>query len=311
MRNLAAFFVIITLAACDGPKGPAPVFHFGLKPDSTAGGVIISPDDTLWNISQRYRLPLRDIIDLNGLKPPYALASGQRLKLPPPVDYTVGDRDTLRSVAYMFDVPVSKLAQVNGLNAPYALRPGMVLRIPSSLRQERTEDERAPAPAAQKKTVLLKSPKVERRPLPELLMPSRPPRAEETATTLPPSARRGFSWPVKGKVVSKYGAKAGGLFNDGVNIAAPRGARVGAAADGTVVYAGNALQSYGNLVLVRHKGGITTAYAHLASMNVKRGDVVKAGQAVGTVGSTGAARGAQLHFEVRRGRETVDPMGWL
>ena len=139
-------------------------------------------------------------------------------------------------------------------------------------------------------------------------MPAMPPVIAAAPPPLMPSSPPGsFLWPVRGKVVSGYGAKADGLFNDGINVAAPHGTPVAAAADGTVAYVGDALGSYGNLVLVRHGGGMVTAYAHLATVGVKRGSLVRRGQTIGTVGSTGSADTAQLHFEIRRGTETLDP----
>ena len=92
---------------------------------------------------------------------------------------------------------------------------------------------------------------------------------------------------------------------------APRGTPVLAAADGTVVYVGDKLQSYGNLVLIRHTGGMVTAYAHLNSVNVRQGAMVRRGQAIGAVGSTGTVANAQLHFEVRKGKDTLDPKSYL
>jgi len=137
-------------------------------------------------------------------------------------------------------------------------------------------------------------------------------KAPEDASVFVSSSRRSdFIWPVRGQVISSYGPKEGGLYNDGINIAAPRGTPVLAAADGTVVYVGDKLQSYGNLVLIRHTGGMVTAYAHLNSVNVRQGAMVRRGQAIGAVGSTGTVANAQLHFEVRKGKDTLDPKSYL
>ena len=116
-----------------------------------------------------------------------------------------------------------------------------------------------------------------------------------------------FLSPVKGEIISSYGPKKGGLHNDGVNIRAARGSAVKAAENGVVVYAGNELKGSGNLILVRHADRWMTAYAHLDGVSVKRGDVLKRGQVIGTVGSTGSVDSPQLHFEVRRGTEALNP----
>jgi murein DD-endopeptidase MepM/ murein hydrolase activator NlpD len=132
---------------------------------------------------------------------------------------------------------------------------------------------------------------------------SLPPVAESTA----PRTSGRFEWPVMGRVISGYGPKPGGEHNDGINIAVPAGTPVRAAEDGTVVYADNELKGFGNLLLVRHKDRWMTAYAHLDRMAVKSGDKVKRGQTIGTVGATGTVDKPQLHFEVRRGTEALNP----
>jgi len=122
---------------------------------------------------------------------------------------------------------------------------------------------------------------------------------------------KGFIWPVRGRVVSGFGAKAKGLRNDGINIATRRGAAVVAAENGVVVYAGNELRGFGNLLLIKHSGGWVTAYAHNDRILVKRGAKVAKGQQIATVGSTGSVKTPQLHFEMRRGRTARDPQKHL
>jgi murein DD-endopeptidase MepM/ murein hydrolase activator NlpD len=92
-----------------------------------------------------------------------------------------------------------------------------------------------------------------------------------------------------------------------VNIAAARGSPIRAAGGGEVVYAGSELAGFGNLILIRHPGGWVTAYAHADSMAVREGDLVRQGQAIATVGATGNVSTPQVHFELRKGKEPVDP----
>jgi murein DD-endopeptidase MepM/ murein hydrolase activator NlpD len=120
-----------------------------------------------------------------------------------------------------------------------------------------------------------------------------------------------FLWPVRGRIISRYGPKKGGLHNDGINIAAAAGTNVVAADDGVVAYAGNELRGFGNLLLIRHSEGWVTAYAHNADLLVKRGDKVKRGQAIARIGSTGNVASPQLHFEIRQGTDPVDPLKYL
>jgi murein DD-endopeptidase MepM/ murein hydrolase activator NlpD len=123
----------------------------------------------------------------------------------------------------------------------------------------------------------------------------------------PPRSGRSFQWPVKGKVLSSYGPKPGGLRNDGLNIAASRGEKVVAADNGVVAYAGDGLKGFGNLVLIKHAGGFVTTYAHNDKLMVKRGDKVRRGQVIATVGESGSVTQPQVHFQVRQGAHAVDP----
>jgi murein DD-endopeptidase MepM/ murein hydrolase activator NlpD len=123
----------------------------------------------------------------------------------------------------------------------------------------------------------------------------------------PPRAEARFLWPVRGKVLSSFGPMAGGLHNDGINIAAPEGTPVKAAENGVVAYVGNELRGFGNLLLIKHADGWVTAYAHTQEILVSHGQQVKRGQLVARVGATGSVAQPQLHFEVRQGSKAKDP----
>ena len=133
-----------------------------------------------------------------------------------------------------------------------------------------------------------------------------PIKASEATGALPT-----FRWPVRGKVITSYGAKTNGKANDGINLAVPEGTPVKAAEDGVVAYSGNELKGYGNLVLVRHSNGYVTAYAHASELLVKRGDPIKRGQIIAKSGQTGEVGSPQLHFEIRKGSSPVDPLQFL
>lgn len=119
-------------------------------------------------------------------------------------------------------------------------------------------------------------------------------------------------WPVNShRVISGYGPKGAGKANDGINIASAEGEPVWASADGEVVYSGNELSSYGNMVLIKHPGNKTTTYAHMSRITVDKYDRVKQGDIIGYVGSTGNVKAPQLHFAVRNGKDPVDPKKYL
>ena len=121
-----------------------------------------------------------------------------------------------------------------------------------------------------------------------------------------------FMWPVNShKVISSFGPKGGGKANDGINIASSEGEPVWAAADGEVIYVGNELQGYGNMVILRHAGNKNTTYANLSRANVQKSGRVKQGDIIGYVGSTGGVKRPQLHFAIREGKDPVDPRKYL
>lgn len=119
-----------------------------------------------------------------------------------------------------------------------------------------------------------------------------------------------LQWPVKGKITSRFGHR-GRRMHDGIDIAAPEGAPIHAAATGTVVYADSRLAGYGKLIILRHRHNQFTAYAHNQRNLVRKGDRVKAGQVIAHVGKTGRATAPHLHFEIRRGSIPVDPLSYL
>ena len=142
--------------------------------------------------------------------------------------------------------------------------------------------------------------------------PQQQARADEPQLRVADGGTLHFVWPVNGKIVSDYGASGGGERNDGINIAAPTGTQVHAAAAGTVSYCGNELKGFGNLVLIRHDNGYITAYAHVGSILVNRDQRVSAGDAIATVGQTGDVASPQLHFEIRASdKRPVDPRSLL
>ena len=121
-----------------------------------------------------------------------------------------------------------------------------------------------------------------------------------------------FIWPLKqGRLLADYGDMHYGITNDGVNIAAAEGTPIHAAAAGKVVYIGNTLKGYGNIMLIRHNDDITTAYAHARDWTVSRGQRVTQGHVIGHVGQSGAVDTAQLHFSIRRGVKPLSPYTYL
>jgi len=315
------------LTACTGGQPPAPVSNFGQSPGAGSAGVHnVVAGETVYSLSKRYNLPLQDIVLANHLRAPFRLSEGQRIKLPPPQEYRARGGDSLYTVSRMFGVNSSEIAKLNRMKAPYMVRSGQVLRLPSVSRKEAsvrlanvfTPPSSAKLPPVQHETL---APPVQysARPSvlavqPDIIIPPTKPKISSGSVKTASVPKRGaekFLWPAQGKIVSAFGPKKNGLHNDGINIKAPKGAPVRAAENGVVVYAGNELKGSGNLVLLRHDGQWVTAYAHMDKIMIRKGQTVKRGETVGTVGTTGSVSTPQLHFEVRRGTEALNPVKHL
>lgn len=272
----------------------------------------VQPGDTLYGIARRFGLPVKSIVERNGLTPPYRLSPGQTLQLPAQRVHRVQPGDTLYSLSRQYNVDRSQLAAVNDLQAPYSLSVGQSLAIPTAgsapagqlamapASVPRTAPS-APAPATQPQS----QPQQPQVAQPQAVaLPSQPP----DPPPVPPTANGlGFLWPTQGRVIAEYGPQGDGRHNDGINIAAPRGAPVVAAERGEVVYAGSELKGFGNLLLIRHENGWVTAYAHNSSLLVSKGERVSRGQVIARVGRSGSVDRPQLHFEIRKGSRAVDP----
>jgi murein DD-endopeptidase MepM/ murein hydrolase activator NlpD len=411
--------------------------------------------DTLYNISKQYGVGIRDLIELNKLRPPYTLENDQYIRLPQAAFHMVQPRDTLYAISRSYGVDIGRIVHLNNLSEPYVIKSGMKLLIPSSayvvdVAEEnhdvapmpvQPEDNHSrdvvatdlaaidakPAPIQAESTKVVATPEAneleeevrlsdkpidksdevvfEKQSKPSDVKPETPvakitpaeaelqrkiadeakqnPEEKKTAAVAPAPAKinakdvkniapakvyensgeaivdgkiakaipanlpqnskviepvfkpvqkeaavettkvpatpvaqkdssiAGFLWPTKGKIVSQFGPKKGGLYNDGINISAKEGASIKAADGGEVVYSGNELRGYGNLVLIKHPNGFVTAYAHAEKIVVKKGDEVQKGQTIAYVGSTGHVSTPQLHFSIRQGRKAIDPQKYL
>jgi len=266
------------------------------------GQITVQNGDTLYAISRRTGVPVRDLIDANNLDPPFALTTGQQLTVPQQRRHIVKAGETLFSIANQYGVDMSTLASANALQPPYTVRVGDSLLLPAAPEQVAVQGGLSAPPTGP-------PPPPEKPQAPGAIAtaPSKP----EGPLPAPPPRGGNFLWPVKGKVIERYGAGPSGTHNDGINIAAPKDAPVRAADAGVVAYAGNELKGYGNLLLIKHSGGWMTAYAHNDVLLVKRGETVKRGQEIAKVGSTGVNGPPQLHFEIRRGTKALDPDQYL
>lgn len=238
--------------------------------------VKVKSGETLYSIASRYNVPVRTVMQENRLADASHVRAGQTLVIP--------------ATAQASSTPPAQVTRTASISAP-------ARQAEAPAAAPRKEAVKAPAPAAETRVDNVASVKpVETEPL-----------NTRTASNSAPT----FRWPVKGRVISNFGTKPNGQQNDGINISVPENTAVKAAEDGVVAYAGNELKGYGNLVLVRHAGGWVTAYAHNSEVLVHRGETVKRGQVIAKAGQTGGVASPQVHFEIRKGSNPVDPVRHL
>lgn len=304
--------------------------------------IIVGTSDTLEGLSRRYGVSTAEILKANGYRGPRRLQPGQRLIIPKRASvadsqttpaakpanartasgtHYVNRGDTLMSIARRNQISVGELARANGLQPRAKLKVGMKITVPTKVAAVSAHPVAAPAkPLVTPKPA--PAPTVHAAAAPEgpvqkvnLAVATATPQAavvkHSTKAAEATGALPTFRWPVRGRVITAYGARTNGKSNDGINVAVPEGTPVKAAEDGVVAYAGNELKGYGNLVLVRHSNGYVTAYAHASNLLVKRGDSIKRGQVIAKSGQSGEAGSPQLHFEIRKGSTPVDPLNFL
>ena len=215
--------------------------------------------------------------------------SRPRVPKPPPAVHVVRKGETLYSIAWQYGLDYRTVAARNGIRPPYTIYPGQKLQI------------RKPASASGNAKPVTKSPARTKSPKPAA--PS-----SKSSGRKPVKTVSRWHWPARGKVVSRF--KAGDPRRQGIDIAGRAGSPIRAAAAGKVVYSGNGLRGYGNLVIIKHNDIWFSAYAHNQRIRVRENDTVKAGQHIADMGRTGADR-VMLHFEIRRNGKPVDPLRYL
>jgi len=249
--------------------------------------------------------------------------------------YTVKRGDTLFYIAWITGNDFRDLAQRNNVQPPYSLNVGQTLQVDNGSGQPITGGNAITAADASQSGIVT-APQIKQAPVAQQpvitysddsgnsngskLLPSKGANVATTtapAVTAPPTVSSttnsstpvgSWRWPTEGKIIDNFSATEGG--NKGIDIAGSRGQPVVATASGRVVYAGNALRGYGNLIIIKHNDDYLSAYAHNDTMLVREQQEVKAGQKIATMGSTGTSS-VRLHFEIRYKGKSVNPLRYL
>jgi len=281
-----------TPAPAVSPANPRAVYAYTLQ-----------AHDTLYGVSRRFGIPVKELYDLNGLSAASTFHVGQRILLPG----TASDKgaEAHANGATMTKLPSAIIADATPAPRPVAAAPKPVTATP------KPAPVQASAPAKPVVTPPAQTTLADSTPAkPTVTPPVQKPAATPQPVTPPVAgfpanaqlAQMGkglFVWPVKGRILVPFGQLAPNVRNDGINIQASTGTQVVAASDGIVVYEGDQVKELGNTVYIKHPNGWYTGYSHLQTMNVKNNERVTRGQVIGTVGATGVIDQPQLHFEIR------------
>ena len=262
--------------------------------------------DTIYDVSRLFGVNSSEIARLNRIGPPYSLQSGQTLRLPSATRKTqIAQKRKTEFVSAGQGTPRYVFSK-SGIERK-------VLDAPKATAQNTMNQNTFNQGAINQADadILAHASAVDAPPLPQPEDTGGVRTVSKFTGKIPPRVSDKFLRPVNGKVISDFGPKKTGEHNDGINISADKGTPIKAAENGVVVYAGNELKLSGNLVLVRHEGQWVTAYAHMDKIGVRKGDKVERGQVIGAVGSTGSVDSPQLHFEIRRGTDAINPKNYL
>ncbi len=240
--------------------------------------------------------------------------------------YVVQAGDTLYSISNRFGVDQNAIVQLNGLKTPF-LKVGQKIVLPSTAAVPPKRTDKPYIYIVQKGDFLAKIAKKYNTTVQAIkrqngltsntIYPNQRLVIGEQASSPPASnslkivSTGQFITPVKGLQIQKFGTYKDGVQHEGINISAKLGDKVQSADSGRVVYTGNAISGYGNMILVSHAKGFVTVYAHLDTISVTQGSTVKQGQSLGTVGTTGAVDRPQLHFQLRLNQQPLDPNKYL
>lgn len=249
------------------------------------------------------------VVDIKASKPASSYKKGSLNSR----TYKVKKGETLYSIAWRSNVDISKIAQINKLSPPYKIYPGQKIFL-TDKNQQATSSKRSKQKS--NKYSVKKASKEVKKPIDSKNKQeyggsvSR----EKASKNIPKSSQdfsqkiRKWQWPANGKIVNFFSTKQEG--NKGIDIVGRKGETIRAAANGVVVYAGDALRGYGNLVIIKHNDDYLSAYAHNDKIIVKEQQTITIGQKIAEMGNTDAKR-VMLHFEVRFRGKSVNPMKYL
>ena len=277
--------------------------------------IVVANGESLDTLSGRYGVPAAALLSANGLSSASEVKSGMRLVVPVyhadgrAVASTEKEKSARKRDADVADAEPAKSAKSKAKDKEKE-KAAKADKLGKEAEKSKSKKGKGAAVAEVEpsKSAESKKPAIDKTPTGNLELGAAQTKVPLTGAQADAAGTEPeFRWPARGRIIQ--GFKAGG--NDGINISVPAGTSVRAAESGVVVYSGDGLKGYGNLVLIKHPNGFVTAYGNNGELDVKRGDKVTRGQVIAKSGDTGNVNSPQLHFELRKGSTPVDPTSYL
>jgi murein DD-endopeptidase MepM/ murein hydrolase activator NlpD len=252
---------------------------------SNSNEITVKPKETLYSIAKNHNLSLKDLIEYNKIAEPYHVKVGDKIIIPHNQTNTNIKKTNQNQIAETNNKEIKEKLNESSKN-----RLSLQVNIADQNKQTNTNitNKNLQAKLNISTTNQMNFPK------------------------LISTKDYGFIWPVdNGLIVSRFGPKNAGLYNDGINIETVEESQVKAVANGVVAYIGNELKGYGNLVVIKHQENWISAYAHLKNFSVKRGQKIMQGQQIGKVGKDSKTNKSQIYFGLRKNKNAVNPESYL
>lgn len=301
LQFIFTLLLVVALSSCSGGGFLSPDVDHKSPAARSAKYRTVIRGDTLFSIAWDIGVDFRTLASWNGIRSPYVIKPGQRLRISAPKRgssaknkaknkgtsrssaryYRVKKGDTVYGIARKTGSSASDIVRLNGLRKPYKIYSGQRLRLSGTATH-----------TASKSKKRSKS--------------SRSSQRRSSAATKPKSVGR-WVWPANGKILRRYSPNGA---SKGLDIGGSSGSAIRASAAGRVVYQGSGLRGYGKLIIIKHNRDYLSAYAHCSRILVKEGSRVKRGQRIATMGSSGTNR-VKLHFEIRLRGNPVNPLRYL
>ncbi len=249
------------------------------------GMIIVKENDTIFSISNKYKVIPRDIIEDNNLSKPYELKPNQILFLRHENIYVVKEHDTVEKISKRFAVKKSEIIRLNKLKTPFNLVVGNKILIPLlkdfSVVDLIINEKVYNSKQITKNKHIANNEKIKNAPV--------------------------FLWPAKGKVIKSFGNFGKGQHYDGIDIMFGKNKPIYSAYDGEVAFVGSQIKKFGNLIIIKHNQSWVTAYSNLGKYNVKVGDKIKKQQIIAYTPNNEN----YFHFQLRHNRNPVNPLSYL